>query len=114
MQPAFMAGTLGRGFAAHPAFGAGAGGEEKEARAMSANYPATKRTDRAGKGRRSRAGRAIGHHLGKPAGRGASAPAQPRGALYAEGTQKIIAELEAGRCPSVQPRANGPPAPGLP
>ena len=39
---------------------------------------------------------------------------QPRQSLYAEVTQKIIAELEAGRCPWVQPWSNVGVAPGLP
>lgn len=39
---------------------------------------------------------------------------QPRQSLYAEVTQKIIAELEAGRCPWVQPWGNAGVAPGLP
>jgi len=39
---------------------------------------------------------------------------QPRGSLYAEVTQRIIAELEAGRCPWVQPWDSAGIAPGLP
>ena len=38
----------------------------------------------------------------------------PRQSLYAEVTCKIIAELEAGRCPWVQPWHNAGVAPGLP
>ena len=39
---------------------------------------------------------------------------QPRQSLYAEVTHKIVAEIEAGRCPWVQPWAQVGVAPGLP
>lgn len=39
---------------------------------------------------------------------------QPRQSLYTEVTHKIIAEIEAGRCPWVRPWGNAGLAPGLP
>ena len=48
------------------------------------------------------------------AGKGGAGRGEQRGSLYAEVTARIIAELEAGRCPWVQPWDNVAAAPGLP
>ena len=72
--------------------------------------PAQLRTRADGKGR-ARSARRSGR-----AGRakGGTPHVAPRASLYAEVTARIIAELEAGRCPWVQPWDNAPAAPGLP
>jgi len=73
--------------------------------------PAQLRTRADGKGRARGACEAGGRTgTGK---RGAPQGAQ-RCSLYAEVTQRIIGELEAGRCPWVQPWDNVAAAPGLP
>ena len=57
--------------------------------------------------------RSRGRSRGSSAGR-SSAGEQPRVSLYAEVTARIIAELEAGRFPWVQPWSSATAAPGLP
>ena len=65
--------------------------------------------------RASRTGAAKGRARGGRGARGARAGAeQPRVSLYAEVTARIIAELEAGRFPWVQPWNSATAAPGLP
>ncbi|MEG3153646.1 zincin-like metallopeptidase domain-containing protein [Sphingomonas sp. RB1R13] len=65
--------------------------------------------------RTSRAGAGKGRARGGRGARGARAESeQPRVSLYAEVTARIIAELEAGRFPWVQPWSSATAAPGLP
>ncbi|WP_161989028.1 ArdC family protein [Sphingomonas glacialis] len=68
--------------------------------------------------RSSNTARAKGRRSGKSKAQGAVAspvPVSPRGDLYQEVTSRIIAELEAGRFPWVQPwKAGGAVAPGMP
>ena len=65
--------------------------------------------------RAARAGGGKGRARGKGGARGACVGGeQPRVSLYAEVTARIIAELEAGRFPWVQPWSSTTAAPGLP
>jgi antirestriction protein ArdC len=67
--------------------------------------------------RANRTGRARGARTGgcrTGAGRHGATHGTQRCSLYAEVTQRIIGELEAGRCPWVQPWDNVAAAPGLP
>jgi antirestriction protein ArdC len=68
--------------------------------------------------RSSNTARAKGRRSGKRTGQGAIASPEPvisRADLYQEVTSRIIAELEAGRFPWVQPwKAGGAVAPGMP
>jgi antirestriction protein ArdC len=68
--------------------------------------------------RSSNTARAKSRRSGKSKGQGASVtsePVSPRVDLYQEVTSRIVAELEAGRFPWVQPwKAGGAVAPGMP
>lgn len=68
--------------------------------------------------RSSNTARAKGGRSGKSKGKGANVlpdPVSPRADLYQEVTSRIVAELEAGRFPWVQPwKAGGAVAPGMP
>ena len=69
----------------------------------------------AGKGRAGRRGGARGSSAGRSSARRSGAGGeQPLASLYAEVTARIIAELEAGRFPWVQPWSSTTAAPGLP
>jgi antirestriction protein ArdC len=71
-------------------------------------------TQSSGNGSKRRASRApVGEaHDRRAEARAGSAP--PRGSLYDEVTARIIAELEEGRFPWVQPWSNAAASPGLP
>jgi antirestriction protein ArdC len=79
---------------------------------MGAGSPTRQR--KAKQGKSARAARARGDATrGRRGARGRDG-ARERGSLYAEVTQRIIGELEAGRCPWVHPWSSAAAAPGLP
>jgi antirestriction protein ArdC len=98
--------------AAHPAFpGPVRDLEARRLEAVGTNLRQS-REPKPGSRNGRRAGRA--HARRGRAGAGEASQARQRGSLYAEVTARIIAELEAGRCPWVQPWDNVAAGPGLP